>query len=94
MIVPSTHEEGFGRVILESLACGVPVIGSNRGAVPEAMDETVGKLIDISPRSIKSSVESLFKNRNELKLLSSRARKFAVKRFSESNVKTIIESYS
>jgi glycosyltransferase involved in cell wall biosynthesis len=30
-IIPSVHEEGFGRVILESLACGTPVIGSNRG---------------------------------------------------------------
>ena len=46
MIVPSTHEEGFGRVILESLACGTPVIGSNRGAIPEAMDTSVGKLIE------------------------------------------------
>lgn len=94
LIVPSVHEEGFGRVILESLACGTPVVGSNRGAVPEAMDETVGELIDVSPQSIKSSVESLYKNRNKLGLLSSRARKFATTRFSERNIKTIIESYS
>lgn len=93
LLVPSVHEEGFGRVILESLACGTPVIGSNRGAIPEAMDETVGELIDVSPQSIKRSVESLYKNRSKLKLLSSRARKFATLRFSQRNIKTIIESY-
>lgn len=93
LIVPSVHEEGFGRVILESLACGTPVIGSNRGAVPEAMDETIGKLIDVSIQSIKDSVESLYKNRNKLRLLSSRARRFATTRFSERNIRTIIGSY-
>jgi len=94
LIVPSVHEEGFGRVILESLACGTPVVGSNRGAVPEAMDGTVGKLIDVSPQNIKNSVESFYKNPNKLRLLSSRARKFAITRFSERNIRSIIESYS
>lgn len=94
LIVPSVSEEGFGRVILESLACGTPVIGSNRGAVPEAMDETVGELIDVSPQNIKSTVEALYKNPNQLRLFSHRARKFATTRFSERNISTIIESYS
>lgn len=94
LIVPSINEEGFGRVILESLACGTPTIGSNRGAIPEAMDETVGELINISPQNIKNAVESLYNNRHKLQLFSEKARKFAAARFSEKNIKTIIESYS
>ncbi len=93
VIVPSTHEEGFGRVILESLACGTPVIAANRGAIPEAMNETVGQLITISPRSINESVEKLYRNPLKLKKLSDHSSKFAKDRYSEKNVQTIISTY-
>jgi len=46
VVVPSINEEGFGRVILESLACGTPVIASNRGGIPEALDSSMGMLIE------------------------------------------------
>lgn len=93
LIVPSTGEEGFGRVILEALACGLPVIGSNRGAIPEAMDDSVGKLIDVSPKNIAQAVNYFYKNPYELKLLSKKARNFAMQRYSEKNVEKIIQSY-
>ena len=93
LIVPSTHEEGFGRVILESIACGTPVIGSKRGAIPEAMNETVGKLIDITPENIAKAITSLEKDRSQLKKLSKSARTFAVKRYSDKNIEEIIKLY-
>lgn len=94
LIVPSTTEEGFGRVIIEALACGTPVIASKRGAIPEAMDETVGKLIDITGENIKNTVEDLYKNQKELKKLSDEARNFAQRRYSEKNADTIIKTYT
>lgn len=94
LIVPSIHEEGFGRVILESLACETPVIGSNRGAIPEVIDESVGRLISVTPQNIKNTVEYFYKNPSQLKLLSSNSRDFAVKRYSEKNAETIIKTYS
>jgi glycosyltransferase involved in cell wall biosynthesis len=93
VIVPSTHEEGFGRVILESLACGTPVIGSNRGAIPEAMDNTVGKLIAINPQNIKKNVEELFNNKSLYTKKASSTRKFAERRYSEKNAEQIINAY-
>lgn len=93
LIMPSTHEEGFGRVILESLACGTPVIGSNRGAIPEAMDESVGKLIDVTEKNLKDAVEYFFNNPKELEKMQKKTRSFAAKRFSEKNVEVIIKSY-
>ena len=94
VIVPSTHDEGFGRVILESLACGTPVIGSNRGGVPEVMDETVGKLIDISPENMAEVVNDYYKNSIKLKNKAKNARHFVEKKYSSKNIKPILSSYS
>ena len=41
----SRWKESFGRVLVEAMACGVPVIGSNSGAIPE----TVGNAGRIFP---------------------------------------------
>jgi glycosyltransferase involved in cell wall biosynthesis len=35
LLVPSTFEEPFGMVMIESLACGTPIIGLHSGAIPE-----------------------------------------------------------
>lgn len=39
LAVPSIWPEVFGRVAAEAQACGVPVIGSRIGGIPEAIDE-------------------------------------------------------
>jgi glycosyltransferase involved in cell wall biosynthesis len=43
MVLPSlttpTWKEQFGRVLVEAMACGVPVIGSSSGAIPEVLGE-------------------------------------------------------
>ncbi len=94
VIIPSTHDEGFGRVILEALSCGIPVIGSNRGAIPEAMDETVGRLITVTPKNIAQAIMTLEKDKQLLAKLSKNARTFAVKRYSEKNIDIILSTYS
>lgn len=93
LIVPSTSEEGFGRVIIESLACGTPVIASKRGSINEAMDETVGKFIEVNPESIRRVVYYYYKNPKELKKLSLNARQFVERRYSERNARSIVQIY-
>ena len=39
MIVPSLVEEAFGRVVIEANFNGIPVLASNRGALPELIKE-------------------------------------------------------
>lgn len=93
-IVPSLHEEGYGRIILESLSCGTPVIGSNRGGIPEALADSVGFLTEPKTREIIRAIERIYNfTPKELKNLRIMCRKYAEKRFSENNAKTIEESY-
>ncbi|MCP4161499.1 MAG: glycosyltransferase family 4 protein [Deltaproteobacteria bacterium] len=40
LLAPSIWNEPLGRVVLESFNFGVPVIGSNRGGIPEMIDDS------------------------------------------------------
>ncbi len=94
LIIPSDSDEGFGRVILESLACGTPVIGSDRGAISEAINESVGRLIKVNPKNIKNSIEDFYNHRYNLRRMAKNCRAYAERRYSEKNVETIIKTYS
>ena len=53
---PSLFQEPFGLVNAEAMACATPVVGSNRGGVPEVIGDT-GLLID--PEDIPTYTDAL-----------------------------------
>lgn len=48
LIIPSTFDEPFGMVMIESLACGTPIIGLSSGAIPEVINDKNGILVQKS----------------------------------------------
>jgi glycosyltransferase involved in cell wall biosynthesis len=44
VVMPSLHE-GFGLPVLEAMACGTPVVASNRGSLPEVVGDA-GVIVD------------------------------------------------
>jgi glycosyltransferase involved in cell wall biosynthesis len=44
-MVLSSNYETFGTVVIECLSCGIPVVATNVGIVPEVINETNGIII-------------------------------------------------
>jgi glycosyltransferase involved in cell wall biosynthesis len=49
MLVPSRWEELFGKVIIEAMACGCPVLASDRGGIPEILSGDLARFVMDSP---------------------------------------------
>ena len=92
LCVPSLYKEGFGRVIMEALACGIPVIASNLGGIPEALDSSVSILFKPNIQDFSNAIKTIsdIKTYNKLKV---NCRKYALKHFSSSNANIFLQAY-
>ncbi len=58
-LMPILWEEPFGIVMAEALACGTPVIGLNRGAVPEVVIDGVTGIVRDSVDELVASIAKI-----------------------------------
>jgi alpha-1,6-mannosyltransferase len=73
--VHANDREPFGLIVLEAMACGVPVVGVDSGGVAETVDHSVGQLARASdPRQFAEAVEALFDRDREALSLAARER--------------------
>lgn len=85
LVLPS-FSESFGLVLIEALACGKPVIGSNVGGITEIITDDVGLLVD--PNKVSTIAQAIDNVINDVEFrlsLASNARDRAII-FSEVNI--------
>jgi N-acetyl-alpha-D-glucosaminyl L-malate synthase BshA len=93
-LIPS-QSESFGLAALEAMSCGLPVISSSVGGLPELVrhNETgyIAEIGDIN-RMAKYSIE-LLTNEKKYRLFSENARQRALNKFDKNKVIPIYEEY-
>ena len=99
LVLPSlttkTLKEQFGRVIIEAMACGVPVIGSSSGAIPEVIGDCGLIFREGNPDDLKGKVEMLLSDPEMYNKLCILGRKAAEEKYSlDIFVENLIDIYN
>jgi glycosyltransferase involved in cell wall biosynthesis len=83
LCVVSSLTEGFGNVIVESLACGVPVVSTDSPSGPREIlqDGKFGRLVSIQqPESLAEAMLASLKQKTDRSLLQNRASDFTIEK--------------
>ena len=92
-LVPGT--DGTARAVREALACGLPVLTTRRGALPELVrDGVTGRVLDETPEAFAEALVALSREPEARRRMGEAARKDAEARFSLARqVETVAASY-
>ena len=90
LVLPSkttaTWKEQFGRVLIEAMASGVPVIGSNSGAIPEVIGDAGLIFHENSSDELREKILALANNVSLWKSFSVKGRERVLKSYTASAV--------
>jgi spore coat protein SA len=92
-VMPSQYSEGFGRVAIEAMSCGTPVICSNRGGIRDHVNDAVAVLVDPEESAIERELSRLAAAPDDLAVRRQACRAFAVEHFSERNGEQLVSAY-
>ena len=86
-------EEQFGHVLIEAMACGVPAIGSDSGAIPEVVGETLGIFRHGSADAIYEKLVTLLEAPEALTAMGARQRERVMQLYSHEAVARIYATF-
>ncbi len=87
LIIPSETQpnwkEQFGRVIIEALACGTPVVGSDSGEIPNLIDSTGGGVTfpEGNASELASCIDQLLEDKPKLRSYAEHGRRTVLSRY-------------
>jgi glycosyltransferase involved in cell wall biosynthesis len=97
LVLPSrtmpTWKEQFGRVLIEAMACGVPVIGSDSGEIPTTIGEAGMVFSEGDADGLAAQIARLYNDPVLRMGLGEKARKRAAENFSTSKVGTLYREF-
>lgn len=93
LCLPSNYQEGWGRVLAESVSCGTPVICSPFGGTHEAVDPSVAIFTPPTPINLRRTLKQLLASPKKTTSYRNRCRKYALKHFSPKNIRFITQVY-
>ena len=95
LVLPSETQpnwkEQFGRVIIESMACNTPVVGSNSGEIPYLIESTGGGLTfpETQPEALAEQLSKLISDRNLRLNLGKQGRQSVVQNYTNNSLAQI-----
>jgi len=81
MFVLPSYSEGFSMAVLEAMACGLPVIITNKCNFPEIGKYKAGIIIEPNINQLGRELENLISNPNLCKEMGENGRKLVRERF-------------
>lgn len=94
-VLPS-RRESFGLVLAEAMACGVPVVATTAGAIPEVVEDGVTGLLvpPDDPEALAQAITSLLSDPDRMKAMGTRGKARVEKHFTWDKVaERMIEGY-
>jgi glycosyltransferase involved in cell wall biosynthesis len=89
LLVPSQYDEGFGRVVCESLSCGTPVVAANKAGLVEAVTGSPGLLAEPECAPFAEAIAKLSEQLRNDPGVRAACRRFAEEHFSLRNAAQI-----
>ncbi len=90
LILPSEEsdiwKEQFGRVMIEAMACGVPVIGSSSGAIPEVIGEYGFVFPEKDSTALTLTMQRVLTDTNSMNRLKQRVRMYILNTYTHERI--------
>jgi len=93
-VLPSLEREGLGMVIIEAMACGLPVIGTRLGGIPEVIEENINGFLVTpeNPEELAAAMEKLISDKTARTGMGRAGRKIFEEKFTVAKMIENIES--
>jgi glycosyltransferase involved in cell wall biosynthesis len=92
-VLPSIEPEAFGIAAAEAMACGIPVVGSNIGGIPEVLGNTGRLCAPNDADALTEAIGELLANPAQIRALGERARQRIKHNFTWKHVVDRIEEH-